>query len=563
MFTTATGSRRSRTWKMRGATAALTLAALMSLGIAGAAVAAPAHPGNSAPRNAIRSAESSSRPAAASGKQCFYEVPDCVSSNTTGAFGVVAQGDNSSCTFTGTVTWGDGQTTSQSYSGGSAGSVLAEFSHTYTDGPNDYSINWSEVVNSGSCPAGSATLQFTLFPCPDGGTHVTLPQVNAPVLLSGKPFSLSYGRLPLTFFTVAGASDSVCRATSNIGALPVILNVKAGSFHIGDSVASATLDFLPADDPSTEVPACDFSALKALISAASALTPGDFIGTSNCLLTGDSSHTTGTVIVRWSIPGFAEYVPSYPSGDKLYQTPALTYYADLTQLGLTPTSSFQDDVQKAETFIHTTLVSNLPMVDRLGLVQDPPASLLVTDPLGRTVGLDASGKVETFPGAGYAKIGNRTLAWIFEPVPGTYHVTADGKPDSQFHTDFTVLQFLGHGKDPLRANTSWRGTLGHNGKSSRMFSAKGASLQPQIKASESRTRAVRHQVVRFSLTAIFPFGKLKKAVWAFGDGKQATGKTASHRYAHADRFTPEVTVTDALGTSVTIKLKTIVVRRLK
>lgn len=384
--------------------------------------------------------------------------------------------------------------------------------------------------------------------------------MDALVAIVGKPFSFSYGRLPLKFTTVSGGPDSVCTAQSDTGALPVILNLRhLRSIVIGYSVASANLDFLAADDPRTKVPACNFRRLNSLNST-SPPTTADFSHTSNCLLTG-SSHSMGTVITRWSIPGFTEYSPAL-GAIPLYTTPPLTYYVDLTQLsGLSPTASFHDIVQRAETFIHTTLIANLPMVDKLGLIQDPPANLLVTDPVGRTVGLDGH-KVRTFPGAGYARIGSRTIAWIIEPVPGTYHVAAHGKPGSRFHADFTVLQFLGHGKDPLRNNTPWHGTLSPRGTATRKFAAKGSSLRPLVKAHESRTRVRRHQVVRFSLAgSVIPFGKPKKVVWTFGDGKHATGTTVSHRYARAGRFTVTVTVTDALGTTVKVRLKRIVVRR--
>jgi hypothetical protein len=140
-------------------------------------------------------------------------------------------------------------------------------------------------------------------------------------------------------------------------------------------------------------------------------------------------------------------------------------------------------------------------------------------------------------------------------------VTADGKPGSQFHADFTQLQFLGHGAKPLKSNIQWHGTLSRNGTATRKFAAKGTSLQPVIRPHESRTRVQRRHAVRFSLAgSVIPFGPVK-VLWTFGDGKHATRRTVTHRFAKAGRFTPEVTVTNALGTKVTARLARITVRR--
>lgn len=566
MISISCGKRHAAVRVMIGAVVALAMAAGLMVGLAGhQAQAAPAHQAPTVAVSSSGKSESAGRATADSSKPCFYTLPNCVSSDPTASFGIQSNGDTTGCTFTGDVSWGDGASSSQTFDGGSDGSRLANFDHKYSkDGV--YSISWSVDVASGSCSNNSGILQFTLFPCPSKSqqTHVTLPTVDANVVLPNKSVTVSYGKLPLTFKTENGASNAVCTVRSNKGALPVIIHVPDAftSLHVADSVTTATVDFIPADDPSTDVPTCDFSLLHALMRAVSNLTFKDFADTNNCLLNG-SSHTSGTLIARWSIPGFAEYAPRASFGVKVYSTQPLTYYVDLDQLGGAAASdSFPGILQDTETFIHTTLIENLPMVDKIGIVQDPPANLLITDPLGRTVGMGSDHKVQTFPGAGYARFGKRSIAWIIEPLPGTYHVTADGKPNSQFHTDFTLLQFLGHGNSPLKSNTQWHGVLGHKGTAARKFPAKGTALQPQIRAHESRTRIRRHQTILFSLArSVVPFGKVKKVVWTFGDGKQVTGKKASHRYNKAGRFVPTVTVTDSLGTSVKLQLKAITVRR--
>lgn len=553
--------RRGTSLIMRGSMAALAALTLIGLGTTRGAQAAPAHPG---PGVAIRpAAEPPGQASAGSSKPCFYEFPNCVSSDPQVSFLIVSIGDTSSCTFTGDVDWGDGKSSSKNFGGGPDGSRLATFDHKYAK-VGVYSIAWSVTVASGSCNNNSGTLQFTLFPCPapSQSTDVTLPAVRAPVLLP-KKITVSYGSLPLTFKQVSTGSGAVCTVRSDEGALPVIINLpKHSSLHVADSVTTATLDFLPADDPATQVPACDFGLLDALLKASSPVKIKDFAETSNCLLTG-SSHAGGGVIARWSIPGFAEYSPRHGLGVKVYSTQPLTYYVDLSGLpgGQPPLTSFQRILQTTETFIHTTLITHLPMVDKIGIVQDPPANLLVTDPLGRTVGIGRNHKLQKFPGAGYARIGSRTIAWIIEPLPGAYHVAASGKPGSQFHADFTMLQFLGHGKDPLKSNTQWHGTLNHSGTAARKFSARGSSLQPLIRARESRTHVRRKHTVRFSLTrSVTPFGPLT-VVWTFGDGKHAKGRMVTHRYLKVGRFRPQVTVTDRLGTTVKVQLATIVVRR--
>jgi hypothetical protein len=557
------GKRGAAVRIMMGVVVTLVMTAGIGTGMPRPAIAAPVH---QAPTAAIApSVRPGQRAAVDSSTPCFYTVPDCVSSDPHASFGIVSIGDTSGCTLTGNVDWGDGATSTQTFDGGADGSQLATFDHKYSkDGV--YSIDWSVGVASGSCSDNSGTLQFTLFPCPTNSeqTHVTLPTVEAPVKLPGKSVEVRYGSLPLTFKLAGGQPTSICTVQSNRGALPVIIHppLVPISLHVADSVTIATVDFIPADDPSTFVPTCDFSLLHSLAKAISPVTIADFAETNNCLLSG-SGHISGTVIARWSIPGFAEYSPRVDHGVKIYSTPPLTYYVDLSQLdgGLSASTPFQKILQDTETFIHRTLIGNLPMVDKIGIVQDPPANLLVTDPLGRTVGMGSDHKVQTFPGAGYARVGDRSIAWIIEPVPGAYHVTADGKPGSKFHTDFTLLQFLGHGKDPLSGTTQWHGVLGHHGTAARKFAAKGTSLQPLIRAHESRTRARRHQLVSFSLAhSVIPFGRVRVA-WTFGDGKTATGKAPSHRYAKAGRFTPTVTVTDALGTSVKVQLKSITVRR--
>jgi hypothetical protein len=415
------------------------------------------------------------------------------------------------------------------------------------------------ALTTAELTAREGTLQQ--FNCPGAGqaTQVTLPSVDAPVDLADKPFSISYGSLPLTFTSAQAGSGSLCTMVSNRGALPVDIDILGRSLQVASSVTTATVDFYPADSPVTNVPNCDFSLLDKLLSVVQVPVLGDFSATNNCLLTA-SSHASGDVIARWTIPGFSEFVPDQ-GGVQIYSTQPLTYYVDLSTLPGAPAqpASFQAILQSVETYIHTTLIENLPMVDKVGIIQDPPANLSVTDPQGRTVGLSRFGKTTSFPGAGYAVVGNRSIAWILEPIPGTYRVTASGQPRSAFRTDFTVLQLLGHGTNPLTQNTPWPGTLGLTGTASATFSVGGASLEPTLTPHEVYIPWRPLLTVSFSLAgSSLPFGSAA-VTWDFGDGTHATGLSVSHRYAAVGKYTPKVTVTTALGTTVTEALPPVIV----
>jgi hypothetical protein len=305
-------------------------------------------------------------------------------------------------------------------------------------------------------PANAVGQPAATFTCPTSPSQVTLPEVNAPVRVPGKPYSITYRALPLTFTAIPPGAGSLCTVRSNRGALPVNITIPEPftMIHVADSVTTATLDFYPADAPVTDVPTCDFSGLSATIGSVVSRITGAPGTTDDCLLA-TSEHTSGDVIARWSIPGFVEYVPG-EQGAPVYSTRPLTYFVDLD--ALPPGSS--DQLQELETYVHLTLIGNLPVVDPIGIIQDPPAHLFITDPSGRTVGLGQDGTVRTFTGAGYTEIGDRSIAWILTPVAGNYHVTASGSPGSPFTTDFAISAI----QDVL-----WQGILGQDGTLSRVF----------------------------------------------------------------------------------------------
>lgn len=296
--------------------------------------------------------------------------------------------------------------------------------------------------------------------------------VDTQAQVPGKPYSIDYGSLPLTFTTLPHGPESLCTVRSDRGALPVNIEIPAPVtvIHLADSVTTATLDFYPADAPVTDVPECDFSGtLPALGAVVSRLTGAADV-TNDCLLT-SSGHVTSDVIARWSIPGFVEDVPDQYALP-VCSTRPLTYFVDLDALNQAAgqPDSFAGQLQELETYLHLTLIRNLPIVDPIGIIQDPPAHLSITDPRCRIVGYSANGTVRTFPGAGYTEVGDRSIAWILAPVAGIYHVTASGPAGSPFTTDFAVLDALGRNAVPVIENALWQGRLGRDGTDSRTFS---------------------------------------------------------------------------------------------
>jgi hypothetical protein len=131
---------------------------------------------------------------------CFYQVPSCASSDPKVDFELISNGDTTGCTFSSTVTWGDGDTSSPpSYPGGPNGSVLVKFHHKYITpdpfiAPTTYDINWSANVVSGTtCVSNSGTLQFN--------RTCTAKELSGPAWASMFPTSTSVSDLSGTFRT--------------------------------------------------------------------------------------------------------------------------------------------------------------------------------------------------------------------------------------------------------------------------------------------------------------------------------------------------------------------------
>lgn len=505
---------------------------------------------------------------AATGQECFFVFPACTSADPTVSFVMTSSGDSTGCTFQQDTTWGDGSDTNLTYNGGKPGTALVTFTHSYS-APGMYQIGYSISVTSGpsgKCGGGSNTLQFTLaapaaVACQS--SQQTVPGTTVSVPMNGKPVSLTYGSLALAFAPTPTSDGALCALPSAMAVESVDLNVPGATAPIplGSSETTATIELFAASNVPT-VPLCDFGPLETLTSPSTTPPLAAFARTNNCFLT-PTFRAPWDVVARWTVPsGIAQlaHLASTNSDATIYSTQPLTYYVDLDTLPL-PADFTGDAMGPLVNFIYSTLAENLPVLDRVALIQDAPPHVLVTNPFGRRIGLDVRNHTHAFAGTGYVEVGGRAIAWILEPVLGDYQVSVHAKAGSAFDVDVADLQFLGHGSSPLVENFTWPGKLGPAGFATKKFQVRGTALAPVLTPHESKTRVKPHAQIRFTLTgSVIPLG-FGKVAWQFGDGTKANGRPTKHRYAKPGRYTPVVTVTDAVGYTVTVKLPVIVVKR--
>ncbi|MCI0401743.1 MAG: hypothetical protein L0Y67_01345 [Gammaproteobacteria bacterium] len=287
-----------------------------------------------------------------------------------------------------------------------------------------------------------------LPPCPDvgGSVPVTLPPVTAPVNLSGKPYQITYGELPLDFTSSGPTGGSDCTVTSNAGSLPVMLDLLRDlppePIQIAESTATATLDFFGPGNfgGGGGVPQCDFDTIS-----------------SGCFL--NSAPGDASSVVKWSTDGFQQSV----FGQDATNTGPLEFFVNLDDIS-SSTDSFSDLLQNAEQFIHETLIDNLSGIDSLGLIQDPPAGLLVTDASGRRTGITGSGVIlSEIPGSGYFESGDITAVILVEPAVELYDVQIVAAPDEVFSLSMSLSNFLGNVEVPFVSEETVDGTINSTG----------------------------------------------------------------------------------------------------
>ncbi|HET7017614.1 MAG TPA: PKD domain-containing protein, partial [Streptosporangiaceae bacterium] len=543
------------------------LAGSAAIGQASAAAAHPARPGPPGHARPVPGpVPGTGTPADSPGQACFFTFPNCTSGDPAVAFTMNSAGDSTGCTFQQDTEWGDGSHTTLSYNGGKNGMALITFQHAYS-APGVYQISSTIVVQvqTGSCSGGTFSLQFTLPAPPDvscQSAQFSTTPLQVPVNLPSNPLQLSYGPASLSFGAGKTSGGSLCTMPPAASVLPVDIDVPhATPVKIAEIDSTDSIEFHAANNAAIGVPNCNFSALQAL--ASTAVTPplSDFAGTNNCLLT-PTFHASWDVVAKLSSPGFTVTARSAATGKQLtlFSTGPVTYYVDLDTMPNSPGSSatFTQTMQALESFVRTTLLQDIPVIDKIALFQVTPGRSQVTDPLGRLVGVGTDTKVtRSFPGAGYAKVGGRSIAWVLEPVPGTYHVTIRGTARSKFQADFTILELLGHGDNPIIKNIGQKASLGAGGTATSKVPEVGQADVPVPQPHESHTRIAKGQKVTFNLHHSVIGFIPAKVTWSFGDGSKASVSPATHTFKRAGHFVPEVTVTNALDYSVTVSLHVI------
>ena len=506
----------------------------------------------------------------ATGQECFFTIPDCTSADPTVSFVIATNPASTGCVFRQDTSWGDGSAdTIKQYKGGAANVPLATFTHTYAT-PKTFQIGYTITVPvnpHNKCAAVSGGLQFTLvappsLPCQS--SQVTVPATTPVLPASARGAGVTYGPVSLTFTPGPTGQGTQCTMLPVTSSMPVDLIIPGAPnpIPLGQTDMTATVSLVAANDVGTRIPLCDFGSLQAVTS--SRITPPltDFAHTNGCFLT-PTYHANWDQVAKWIVPsGLVQMAYSQATGSDtaIYSTQPLTYYVDLDTLPL-PQGFSGDTMSALVDFIYSTLAQNLPVLDRIALIQAPSGHLLVTNPSGRRIGLDSNNRAHAFDGAGYVEVGGRSIAWILEPVFGAYHVSLRATPGSKFSLDMADLQFLGHGTAPLVENFAWNGTLGASGSAANAFSVRGTALAPALLPRESATRVKRLTWISFTVAhSVIPLG-IAKALWLFGDGTRAIGRQVAHRYRKPGRYTVTLTVTDAVGYTDTVKLPVIVVKR--
>lgn len=287
-------------------------------------------------------------------------------------------------------------------------------------------------------------------------TAVLLSHVDVPVQIPGKSWSLSYGDLPLDFTSKGESVDSFCTFESNRGVLDVNLKLPGlDPARVATSTASATLTFPKNLFPA--IPRCNFSVTDV------------FPSTENdCFLNEPPGPLTRPQdIVSWTTTGFEMRVhpEAVIAKDFVTNTGPLTFYVNLDPLLPFRPPPTGELVQIAETFIHTNLISRLPGVTKWAVFQDPPADILITDPLGRRTGRGSSGTlVAQIPGSGYLESSTNKAIVLADPTLGSYSPTMSGSPHDPFSLSVSFVDVVGKLTAPAVSTTNVTGTLGRKGR---------------------------------------------------------------------------------------------------
>jgi hypothetical protein len=307
----------------------------------------------------------------------------------------------------------------------------------------------------------SYTADFTN--CPGPGTAVATDFPAVPVASLGsllKSYSVEYGALALTWKAVSPDPSVVCSVQSSVGALPVYVEFHPGLLPLPPviptgipilaalSVTSARLDYFPVNQ--TRPPVCNWQTV-----------------THDCSLNGD-----GLVMVRWHTDGFDEEDPILHTS--FYNSGPLTYYVNASD------TNIAGSLQSLEVYIHKTLIAHLPLVEKIAVVQEPPADLEVRDALGRVTGFERGDSVSRgIPHATYVS-GSHGFSAVILPQPdsGPYSVTVSGKPKTPYNLSMSAFEVSA--ADALQAvNVIRAGKLNSGGRIDFTF-APAVSATPRI-----------------------------------------------------------------------------------
>jgi hypothetical protein len=258
--------------------------------------------------------------------------------------------------------------------------------------------------------------------------NVLLPEFIVPVQWDFKLWQIRYGNLGLDFTIVESPfTNVVCEAQSNTGSLSVSTTFLTTGHEIPiavRSVASATVSLF---EPASLGPlmTCDWDA---------ALVNG-------CLLNG--LFNINASYVRWHSEGFVTQV----FGLEPVATGPLTFFVDLAQLSLSPSSNSFDEILRAvERNIHVVLINRLPAVVNYAVIQDPGSVMLrVANNDGLVTGQLADGTALTnIPGSFLLDSSEYPAVILVNEVDGSYRITVTGRESGPFLLSVGSANLLTH-----------------------------------------------------------------------------------------------------------------------
>jgi hypothetical protein len=289
-----------------------------------------------------------------------------------------------------------------------AGNVPFTYPSLYPPSPGT-----DTIVASGSIAFNTVTYSCSAtvtwvpdFTCAEGSqVPVTLPVVTHLPLVLTKPASITYDRLDLRF-TVTKPFGTLCEAQSNLGALPLLVSASNNPIPVLAAKAETTATVtVYAPGAVLEKPLCKFWPPL----------PGQV--TDDCIMLGDGSNfDPQATYVRWQSPGFKitplPYLPNFPTPAPFRNTPAMTFWVNLTQLGLDH-ADMKTVLETIEPKLHQELVGNFPAIAWWTGIHDPGnVRLLVVDSSGLTTG--------TLPDGRRTNDITNSLIYVDATNPGTF-----------------------------------------------------------------------------------------------------------------------------------------------